>query len=701
MSDLSKRFINRELSWLEFNQRVLEEAIRQDRPLLERLKFLAITASNLDEFFMVRIGGLTVMKRASPRTRDLSGMTPNQQLSAIRKRVVAMMNEQYRILNQEILPGLAEVGICPIEKKNLSSSQVRSLELFYEEHVHPIITPLGVDPEQPELTSVPAMGVNLAVELRDSDDATRLVVIPVPDRLPRRVEVSEFDGRHAFVFIEDLIELFAETLFPDEEILGTAKFRVTRNGDIVVQEEDAIDLAGEMEEVLVARKFSETVRLEIARGCSRHLADQIKSLCRADASTVFRIDGPLDLSAMMDLAFLPNGEDLRDEPWPDQLPSALIDSRESMFTNIASNDIVLYHPYESFEPVLRLVEEAAADPDVVAIKQVLYRTAKNSRIIDALIKAAENGKHVTALVELKARFDEARNLDRAEELHRAGVQVVYGVQGLKTHAKITLVVRREDGRLARYCHFGTGNYNESTAKLYTDTSFLTCDPDFGADASLFFNCVTGRSRLLRFRKLVPAPTVMKKRLIQLIESEAARAKQGEPAKIIAKVNSLQDQEIIEALYAASKAGVEIKLNIRGICCLKPGRRAEAKNIQVVSYIDRYLEHARIFYFHQGGSPQVFISSADWMTRNLDKRVELMIPIEGQRPKARLIKILETFFNDNSQAFDLMPDGTSKRRSPAPGKPARRAQELTAKWIKRASKSAQSRDIQVLEPHKPS
>jgi polyphosphate kinase len=371
-----------------------------------------------------------------------------------------------------------------------------------------------------------------------------------------------------------------------------------------------------------------------------------------------------------------------------------------MFETIASGDLMLFHPYESFEPVLRLLEEAASDPDVIAIKQVLYRTAKKSRIINALIKAAENGKHVTALVELKARFDEARNLDRADELQRAGAQIVYGVKGLKTHAKICMIVRRESGHLRRYVHLGTGNYNETTSRLYTDISYLTCKADYGNDASLFFNAVTGRSKLLRFQRLVPAPTTMKPMLLDLISGEAERARQGLPARIMAKVNSLQDPDIIAALYDASRAGVEIKLNIRGICCLKPGDPKHSKNIEVISVIDRFLEHARIFHFLQGGDSEVYIASADWMTRNLEKRVELMIPIAEPTLKRRLIRILETYFNDETQASRILPNGSSTRvTKPTRGK-GLRAQEHFYQQAKKAAKAREHERAMTFEPHRP-
>lgn len=405
------------------------------------------------------------------------------------------------------------------------------------------------------------------------------------------------------------------------------------------------------------------------------------------------------LSDFMEMAFAPGNDQLKVEQWSPQ-PSPAVDPAVSIFENIANGDILLNHPYESFEPVLRLVEEAAEDPDVIAIKQVLYRTARNSRIVAALKKAAESGKQVTALVELKARFDEARNLEKAEELQRSGVQVVYGVKGLKTHAKICLVVRREQGMLRRYCHFGTGNYNEVTAKIYTDISYLTCDDQLGADASQFFNSVTGRTKLMRFRKLYPSPALMKARLIELIEGEAERARQGEPARISAKMNSLQDVEIIDALYRAADAGVDIELNVRGICCLKTGPRPNGKVIRVVSIVDRYLEHARIFFFHHGGNHQLFIASADWMTRNLDKRVELMVPVINGRLARRLKSILDACFRDNVQACNILPDGSSEHVVRKKGQKAFRLQQYLTKEARRLAKDKERERQQMLEPHKP-
>ena len=696
-------YLNRELSWLEFNQRVLNEALREDLPLLERLKFLAITASNLDEFFQVRVGGLALMRRSGRKTPDPSGMSPTQQLAAIRRRVAQMAADQYALLNKELLPKLADAGITPLRFADLTGAQADLVTAAFEDNVFPLLTPLAIgldEAGEPEPVLVPALQLVVACRLIDGvTGAVRFALIPIPETVNRRVTVSQRDGRHSFVWIEDVVAGRAGDLFPGEEVDATCCFRVTRNGDIAVQEDDAIDLAGEMEEVLTARRSSDTVRLELARHAPRDLARLIQSITGSSTQELFRANGPLALASLMDLAFLPGFDDLRAEDWPAQ-PSPAIAPGESMFEAIASGDILLHHPYESFEPVLRLIEEAAADPDVIAIKQVLYRTARQSRIIDALIKAAENGKHVTALVELKARFDEARNLHRADELQRAGAQIVYGVKGLKTHAKICVIVRREHGSLRRYVHLGTGNYNEATAKLYTDLSYLTCQPEYGHDASLFFNAVTGRSKLLRFQKLVPAPTAMKPRLLDLIAGETERAKQGLPARILAKVNSLQDPDIIKALYKASQAGVEVRLNIRGICCLKPGDPRWSKNIEVVSIIDRFLEHARLFHFHSGGDGEVFIASADWMGRNLERRIELMIPIEDNAIKRRLTRILEAFFQDNTQASKLLPNGSSQRLVRAKGQRPFRVQAHFYEQAKKAAKAREHERSMTFEPHVP-
>ena len=692
-------YLNRELSWVEFNQRVLNEALRDDLPLLERVKFLAITASNLDEFFQVRIGGLMLMKRSGRKTPDASGLTPTKNLAALRHRILQMSAQQYQLLTGTLVPALEAAGIRPLHPRDLTIPQAAQAAAHFEDHVFPLLTPLAVDPESPA-PGIPAMQIIVACRLADPvAKTTRHALIPIPDIVGRRVNLTIEGEGVGFLLMEDLVAAYADQLFPGESVTATTCFRVTRNGDIAVQDEDALDLAGEMEDVLTARRFADTVRLELRTDAPRDLSRMIQAVTGATTQEIYRQAGPPGLATFMELAFLSGFDHLRDVEWPAQ-NSPAVTHGTSIFETISTGDVLLFHPYESFEPVMQLIEEAAVDPDVIAIKQVLYRTARQSRIVDALIKAAENGKHVTALVELKARFDEARNLNRADELQRAGAQIVYGVKNLKTHAKICLIVRKEAGGLRRYVHLGTGNYNEATSKLYTDVSYLTCKADYGNDASLFFNAVTGRSKLLRFQRLVPAPTAMKPRLLDLIGSEAERAKQGLTARIVAKVNSLQDPDIIAALYKASQAGVEIRLNVRGICCLKPGDPKFSKNIEVISVVDRFLEHARLFYFHQGGDAEVYIASADWMTRNLEKRVELMLPIEETALKRRLIRILEAYFQDNTQASRILPDGTSQRIVREKGKKAFRVQDYFYQQAKREAKAREHERAMTFEPHVP-
>lgn len=706
---MSNHYINRELSWIEFNQRVLSEAQRDDLPLLERMKFLAITASNLDEFFQVRVGGLSAQLMSGNNKTDITGLTPAEQLSAIRTRIQTMYENFSELLDKKLIPELAKNQIYFTSLTDLNHTQRNTLSEKFDETIFPILTPLGfdIDEDEHEATpSLPADQITLILRLEDTDKNTRTVFIPIPSLVDRLHYISDDKDLH-IVTAEELISHHAHTLFPEETIIDSSHFRITRNGDIILQDEDAMDIAGEMENILTERKFSKAIRLEIPTDISEDLLRTVCIVTNTDEDTeedhIYRIAGPINLADFMPLAFLPGYDALRDPEWIPQ-PSPAFSSEQSMFETIAEKDVLLYHPYESFEPVVRLIEEASIDPHTLAIKQVLYRTSSKSRIIDALIRAAENGKQVTVLVELKARFDEARNLQRADELQRAGVQIVYGVKNLKTHAKILLIVRNENGNIKRYLHLGTGNYNESTAKLYTDASYLTARDSYGADASVFFNAITGRSKLTTLKKLTPAPTEMKRLLISKIEREAKRAKQGEPAQIIAKINSLQDQDIIDALYAASAAGVKIRLNIRGICCLKTKDKILSKNIEVISVIDRYLEHARIFYFHKGGNPELFISSADWMTRNLEKRVELMIPIADAKAKKRLTEILKTAFEDNQNAHVLQRDGTSIRKEPHRGKGKGKSIRLQAILQETAEKAAKAKSFQqstTFEPHKPS
>ncbi len=692
-------FLNRELSWLEFNQRVLFQAQREDIPLLERVKFLAITASNLDEFFQVRIGGLTLMQRSGRHNADAAGLTPALQLDALRKRILLFVEEQYNLLHGKLLPLLAQQEIRFIDPTKIDEAQQSSLRATFDYKILPLLTPLSYDPETDSPPLLPALTPIVICRIKDPEsEQKRFAFIPLPDSLGRRIPLAQ--QSNTFIFVEDLVATFASALFPGETVDSTSVFRLTRNGDITLEDDQSYDLADDMADVLTARRYSHTVRIEVPISCPRDLIAVIRSATGTGKEETYTIPrGPVGLSSLMDLAFLPEFDRLRDEDWPAQDSPDII-LGESIFDSISSRDILLHHPYQSFEPVLRLIEEAATDPNVLVIKQVLYRTARKSRIIDALIRAAQNGKQVTVLIELKARFDEARNLMRADELQNAGVNIVYGVKGLKTHAKICMVVRREKDSLRRYVHLGTGNYNEATAKLYTDISLLTCHPDYGQDASLFFNAVTGRSKLLRFRRLVPAPTQMKRTLLEQIATTAERAKLGETASILAKVNSLQDPEIIAALYKASQAGVMIQLNVRGVCCLKPGDKRYSKNIRVVSIIDRYLEHARIFAFQHGSETDVFIASADWMSRNLDRRIELMIPIESAPLKRRLIALLKQCFADTSNAHVILPNGTSQRILPAKGSRAQRAQLHFHREAKRHAKAREHERSLTFEPHTP-
>ncbi len=693
-------YFNRELSWLRFNERVLWEAERESLPLLDRVKFLAISASNLDEFFMVRVGGLHALIKAGSRARDLAGFTPKQQLRQIKSQVASHYDDQYTIWGTLLEPALAAHGIRHLQMSDVPEDARQLLHTYFTDELAEWLNPVAVDPEQPSGFRIPGRTICILLDVgpgpHEAGTERRPVVVPIPKGVPRFIRVPKTEG-FQFVLIEELIREFGSDLFPNEIVHASGVFRLTRNGDIPVQEDYAFDLTEAMEDVLTARKFSETVRLEVPKGTPRALLKTMLTLTETAKTDLYRVPNLLDLSSLMTVAFLDGFDALREPPWEPQPCVALQD--RSVFDLLDDQDLLLHHPYDSFEPVVRLVEEAAEDPDVVAIKQILYRTAERSRIINALIRAAQRGKNVVVLVELKARFDEARNLERAEELELAGAQIVYGLKGLKCHAKALLVLRREAGRMRRYAHFGTGNYNESTAKLYTDVSYLTARQDYGRDAADFFNGVTGRSQLLGLRKLFPAPMHMKKRLLDLIRFECDQAAQGEKAEILAKVNSLQDREIIDALYHASHEGVKIRLMVRGICCLRPQVSGLSENITVHSLIDRYLEHARLFAFHHGGEKQVFLSSADWMTRNLDKRIELMVPVEDSSCRAMLLDILRCQFKDNVQAWHLDGEGTY---GPAISgqKEGFRLQAHFAKQAVARAADAQRQVADVLEMHVP-
>jgi polyphosphate kinase len=693
-------FLNRELSWLAFNERVLDEAARADLPVLERAKFLAITASNFDEFFMVRVGALQFLRDKGLRVKDPSGLTPSQQWDQIHERVSAFIIRQYDILTHQLIPLLQEQGIRRLTADELTSAQRTHLEEYFLEHIFPVLSPIALDEEQRAPISALQISMLCSVLAETEGKAVqRLVLFTLPGSLPRHITVPDAEGiQHAYLNLEDVLTLFLPHFFPSEKVTATARFRVSRNSDIAADDDAVEDLATAMEGILDQRLQSPAIRIEIEEGARRDLVSVIREMCGAKNAQVFTIPGELDLTAYYSIAGLPGLEHLKVEPWTTHTPPQ-IEAGESMFEVIKRGDVLLHHPYETFDPVLKLIEEAATDPNVIAIKQILYRTAKNSRVVAALVRAAEAGKHVTVLVELKARFDEARNLDRANDLLNAGAQIIYGVHGLKTHAKVCLIMRRESGHLIRYMHFGTGNYNEATSKLYTDISYLTCRADYGSDASAFFNTVTGRSRFVHFQKISMAPFGLRERLISMIESETERARKGEAAEIMLKMNSLEDRQMIEALYEASQAGVKVRLNIRGICCLRPGVKGLSENISVISVIDRYLEHARVYVFRQGGRPIVFISSADFMNRNLSKRVELLIPVEDKEARKRLIHILETHFMDTARGRILKSDGTWQAQTIPNKKKALRSQETFARETAKRSK-LRSQAPDVLIPHVP-
>lgn len=686
----SELFCNRELSWLEFNQRVLDEAADPSVPLLERLRFLAITASNLDEFFMVRVGSLRTAVRRGETGVDPSGMTAIEQLDGVSERVHAMVETKYRIYLEHVEPELNKIGIRRRHITELTQLQQDFVEQLFQEQVVAILTPIAIqDPESFPLL----MGrtINVAVQLapEEGSEEYRYAVIPL-GRSDLRFITLPTDSGLEFVLGEDLISLLAQRFFPGETIVSTVPFRITRNADLSVREDEGADLLAEMEDVLEERKDSFCVRLEISDHVTVATLAFLKKLLKIRNRDVYVLPGPAGFGDLMRLADSPGYESYVYPPAKACAPAGF-EHGISIFETIRERDRLLYHPYESFSPVVQLIEEAASDPDVMAIKQTLYRTSRNSPIVAALKTAAENGKNVTVIVELKARFDEARNIEWAKQLELAGVQVIYGVRGLKTHAKVCLIIRREPEGFRRYCHFGTGNYNESTANLYTDVSYFTCNEELGNDIVAWFNAVTGYSQLQQFEHISSAPIGLREKLMELIQFETQRCRNKAEGRITAKVNSLVDPELIQALYDASKAGVKIKLNVRGICCLKPGVPGLSDNIQVVSIIDRFLEHARMFHFLHGGNDQVLISSADLMPRNLDRRLELLVPILDEDCRRKAIGVLKNCMKDNVKARRILPSGgfeAPNRHDTAPHRSQTVAQEL-----------AQEAEDTVLDAHR--
>ncbi|MCG6154276.1 polyphosphate kinase 1 [Rubinisphaera margarita] len=693
----NERYINRELSWLEFNQRVLDQARSNSLPLLERVKFLAITASNLDEFFMVRVGGLQLLSRKNVLRPDFAGMTADEQLGAIRDRVREMLRDQYDCYNTMLEPSLSSHGIRRLHANDIAPHQLKVIEERFEDELASILTPIAVWPNE-EVPMLPDPDLCLCVRLRcvpDSEEPFRYALIPLGRRLPRFLTVPSESG-YEYMLLEDVVASFANRFFPEEQVLEVVPFRMTRNADLTVSDDVANDFMAEMEHLLQARKESHCVRLEIDARATASVQAFLTNAYQVAPADVYALQGPLGLGQFMALASVKGFDNLVDEPWETSQPLD-IEPGVDMFEQISQRDILILHPYESFDPVVQLVEEAANDPDVLSIKQTLYRTSSNSPIVNALMKAALSGKYVTAVVELKARFDEARNIEWARQLERVGVQVIYGVRGLKTHAKICVIVRQESQGIRRYVHFGTGNYNEKTSRLYSDVSFMTTDVDLTDDAVAFFNAITAYSQPQPFHKIESAPSGLKDRLLDMIDVEIDQANHGHRAFINAKVNSLVDQEIIDAMYRASAAGVTVRLNIRGICCLRPGIPGLSENITVTSIIDRYLEHARVVHFHHGGDDRIFISSADWMPRNLDRRIELLVPVDHDPCRQRLISILETYFRDNVQATRLESDG-SYVPVHDDGEPFR-AQKYFSDAIHNEAKKRRDEQLTTFEPHR--
>jgi len=652
-------YISRELSWLEFNERVLQQGMSEDVPLMERLKFLSIVCSNLDEFFMIRVAGLKQQVAAGVEKRDISGLTAAQQLERISERTHRMV-AQHADAVREVLRRLAAEGLRLLDIPGLSVEQQRFVDAHFVADVQPLLTPLAVDELEP-FPVLPGLGLNLALALRarDGTDAeTHIAIVPVPRILPRFITLPAASGLH-LVRLEQVIGRHAGRLFPQYEVEALAEFRLTRDADVAVQDDDADDLLQAIEDAVRARRRRSVVRLEVSAAPDPRLRKWLTEWTNVSEADVYEVDGLLDGAALMDVATRRGFDNLKDKDWPPQTPADLLGS-EDVWDTLQNRDVLLFHPYESFEPVVSLLQTAAADPNVLAIKQTLYRTSGDSPVVAALADAAEQGKQVTVLVELKARFDEARNVNWARRLEDAGCHVIYGIAGLKTHAKALLIIRREAHGIRRYLHLSTGNYNDRTAKLYSDIGLMTTDRDFALDAAAFFNLLTGYSQQVGWSRFAISPTGIRRRIVEMIEREIDAATLDQPGLIMAKVNSLHDRGICEALYTASRAGVQVRLNIRGICCLRPGMAGASENIEVVSIVDRYLEHARVLYFRNGGHEEVYLSSADWMGRNLDRRLEIMFPVVQPKLRARMIRILETFFADNVKAWRLRADGEYER-----------------------------------------
>lgn len=668
-------FYNRELSWLEFDYRILEEARDKNIPLFERIKFLSITESNLAEFFMVRVASLKDMEHAGYKKKDIAGMTATEQLKAVNQRTHELTEDQYSTYNRMMLPALEKEGLHIVQHyEDLTPEQSEFADKYFDKNVYPVLTPMAVDSSRPfPLVRNKTLNIAALIARRDDESVHELATVQVPSVLDRVVQLpSDQEGVKNIILLEEIIEKNLPKLFLNYRVLCAHPYRVMRNADLDIDEEEAEDLLVEIEKQLKRRQWGEVIKLEIEAHANKELVSKLESELSVNGEDVFKIKGPLDLTFLNKVADLSGFDHLKYPDWVPR-PAHMIDPDRYLFDQIREHDIMVHHPYETFDPVVDFVRLAAKDPDVLAIKQTLYRVSGHSPIVAALERAAENGKQVTVLVELKARFDEEHNIIWAKKLEKAGCHVIYGLVGLKTHSKITLVVRREEDGIRRYVHLGTGNYNDSTAKHYTDIGMFTASELIGEDATAVFNMLSGYSKPPVWNKLTLAPFWLRDRFTALIERERDNAKQGKPARIVAKMNSLCDPGIIASLYEASAAGVKIDLIVRGICCLKVGIPGISDNIHVRSIVGYFLEHSRIYYFYNDGWEEVYMSSADWMPRNLDRRVEILFPVEDEKLKEEAIHVLDVELADNMKAHEMQADGSYR-------KPARHGEKINSQKV---------------------
>lgn len=679
LTDDPSLYINRELSWIRFNRHVLDEALDETHPLLERVKFLAIYANNLDEFFMIRVSGLQRQLAKGVLKAPPDGMTAGQQLDAIHTMLLPELQAQDDCWHKELLPRLAREGIVLHRYHDLTDPQKAAMHRFFVDEIFPVLTPLAFDSSHP-FPFISNLSLNLAIVVRDQNKKDFFARVKVPTKLfSRLIRLPEPDGSTRsgdsnvhFVYLEEIIAAHLDMLFPGLEVVASFPFRITRDADLEIEVDEASDLLTTVEEIMEQRARGKPVRIEVE--CSMHdgICHTLESKLRVTGSMIYRVGHPVGMADLMQLMSV-DRPDLKDEPFLPSSPDDISDDRD-LFAAIRRHDILLYQPYDSFTPVVNFIRQAAHDPDVLAIKITLYRVGTNSPIVNALMEARENGKTVAALIELKARFDEENNIGWARALERLGVHVVYGVVGLKVHAKLCMVVRREKDGIRRYMHLGTGNYNATTARIYTDFGLMTCDQAIGEDVANLFNFLTGFARIERYNKLMVAPVTLRNLMLEKIEREIGRQKSNGDGHLVFKMNALVDPACIAALYRASQAGVKVDLQIRGICCLRPGIPGISENIRVTAIVGRFLEHARIYYFRNGGNEEVYLGSADLMPRNLDKRVEILFPLETPALKQAIIAtILPVQMGDNTKARVMQSDGTYVRKTPAPGEEPLNAQ----------------------------